>query len=233
MNVILTHSNGRFAGLQSALEDRGFSVVHHPMIYTESISDANLEPILDCAWWLFTSVAAVEALAPRGVLQGRKVAAVGSATARALRDAGANVDFVCALSSAASFAKGFLELEPQAPVALLEGDQALPTLRQAFSQAGFEFRAVTVYRTLLNSWDYLGLSQANKPIVIVLMSPTAVSVVPDDVAEVAELVALGFTTAASIEARGWACVVAQKPQTEAIIDVLEALRNRRSNARFN
>jgi uroporphyrinogen-III synthase len=237
MNVILTHSSSRFENLQSLLEQRGFSVVHHPLVRTQTIPDLNLESILQCSWWLFTSVAAVEALEKFGVLRHRKVAAVGAATANALQGCGANVGFVATLTNAASFAKGFLELEPQAPVALLEGDQALPTLRQAFAEVKLEFRALTVYRTLLNSWDHLGLSGQvgglNKPNAVVLMSPTAVSVIPDAVAQVAELVALGHTTAASIQARGWSCVVAQKPEMDAVIEVLEALKDRRSNARFN
>ena len=237
MNVVLTHSSGRFESLQTALELRGFSVVHHPLICTESIPDVNLEPILDYPWWLFSSVAAVEALESCGVLKDRKVGAVGAATAQALQRAGAIVEFVSTLANAASFAREFSALQPRAPIALLEGDQALPTLRQALTKAALEFRAVTVYRTLLNSWDDLELpgqvNGLNKSNAIVLMSPTAVSVIPDVVAQVAELVALGQTTAASIEARGWSCVVAQKPEMESVIEVLEALKDRRSNARFN
>jgi uroporphyrinogen-III synthase len=231
MNVVLTHSNGRFETLQTTLEQRGFSVVHHPLIRTLSIPNVNLESILDCEWWLFTSVAAVEALKDRGVLRGRQVAAVGMATAQALRAAGANVKFVSHGGHSASFAREFLELKPQEPVALLGGDHSLLTLQQVFIQANLDFRFVSVYQTLLNSWD--GFELFGQRRVIVLMSPTAVSSMPDDVGRSVELVALGQTTAASITARGWTCVVAEKPEMFAVIEVLEALKDRRGNARFN
>jgi uroporphyrinogen-III synthase len=230
MNVVLTHSSGRFETLQAKLEQRGFAVVHHPLIRTQTIPNFNLEPILDCPWWLFTSVAAVEALEDHNVFFGRKVAAVGLSTAQALRSAGANVEFVSSGGNAASFAKEFLKHQPQAPIAVLGGDHSLLTLQQALTNAGLEFRFVTVYQTLLNSWDDFELNQYHA---IVLMSPTAVNAIPEQVATSADLVALGQTTADSIAARGWTCVVAQKPELAAVIDVLEALKDGRSNERFN
>jgi uroporphyrinogen-III synthase len=232
MNVVLTHSNGRFESLKTTLEQRGFLVVHHPLIRTQTIPNVDLEPILDCAWWLFTSVAAVEAVVNRDVIQKRKVAAVGAGTAQALRSAGANVEFVSTGGNAASFAKEFLGCKPQEPIALLGGDHSLLTLQQALSNANLEFRFVAVYQTLLNSWDDFELA-IDQHHAIVLMSPTAVNNMSNEVALKADLVALGQTTAASIEARGWSCVVAQKPEMAAVIEVLEALKDRRSDARFN
>jgi uroporphyrinogen-III synthase len=231
MKVVLTHSNGRFEILQTILEQRGFSVVHHPLIRTQATLNIDLEPILDCEWWLFTSVAAVEALRERGVLKNRKVAVVGVATAQALRQAGANVAFMAIGGNSESFAKEFLGYKPKSPVAVLGGDHSLMTLPNALRAANLEVRFLEVYQTSFNSWD--GVMGRDQHHVIVLMSPTAVSVIPDDVARMAELVALGQTTAASIQARGWSCMVAQKPEMVAVIEVLEALKDRRSNARFN
>jgi uroporphyrinogen-III synthase len=230
MNVVLTHSNNRFEILQTALEQRGFSVVHHPLIRTQAISHFNLEPILDCEWWLFTSVAAVEALQERGVLIGRKVAAVGVATAQALRQARANVAFMAIGGNSESFAKEFLAYKPNSPIAVIGGDHSLMTLPKALQAANLEVQFLEVYRTFSNSWDDFVGSEHH---VIVLMSPSAVSVIPENVARDADLVALGQTTAASILARGWTCVVAQKPEMAAVIEVLEALKDRRGNARFN
>ncbi len=230
MNVILTHSNNRFEILQTVLEQRGFSVVHHPLVRTRAIPNVNLESIMDCEWWLFTSVAAVEALQQTGVLVGRKVAAVGVATAQALRQAGANVAFMAIGGNSASFAKEFLEYKPQSPIAVIGGDHSLMTLPKALRAANLEVRFLEVYQTRSNSWDdVLGFEHH----AIVLMSPSAVNVIPENVARAADLVALGQTTAASILARGWACVVAQKPEMSAVIEVLEALKDRRINARFN
>jgi uroporphyrinogen-III synthase len=231
MNVILTHSNNRFEILQSVLEQRGFSVVHHPLVRTRAIPNVNLEPIMDCDWWLFTSVAAVEVLNTRGVLVGRKVAAVGVATAQALRHAGANVAFMAIGGNSDSFAKEFLEYKPKDPIAILGGDHSLMTLPNALRAANLEVRFLEVYQTRSNSWDdFVGHDQHYA---IVLMSPSAVNVIPEDVARASDLVALGQTTAASILARGWTCVVAQKPEMVAVIEVLEALKDGRINARFN
>jgi uroporphyrinogen-III synthase len=230
MNVVLTHSNNRFEILQTALEQRGFSVVHHPLIRTQAILNVNLEPIMDCEWWLFTSVAAVEALQARGVLSGRKVAAVGVATAQALRQTQANVEFMAIGGNSESFAKEFVAYKPTAPIAVIGGDYSLMTLPNALRAANLEVRFLEVYRTFSNSWDdFVGCEHH----AIVLMSPSAVNVIPENVAAAADLVALGQTTAASILSRGWTCVVAQKPEMAAVIEVLEALKDRRSNARFN
>ncbi len=230
MNVVLTHSNNRFEILQTVLEQRGFSVIHHPLIRTQSIENFNLEPIMACEWWLFTSVAAVEALQARGVLPGRKVAAVGVATAQALRQTQANVAFVAIGGNSESFAKEFLAYKPTSPIALLGGDHSLMTLPNALRAANLEVRFLEVYRTFSNSWDNF---EGFEHHAIVLMSPSAVNVIPENVARAADLVALGQTTAASILARGWTCVVAQKPEMAAVIEVLEALKDRRNNARFN
>lgn len=231
MNVVLTHSNNRFENLQTVLEQRGFSVVHHPLIRTQAIPNLNLEPILDCEWWLFTSIAAVEALQERAVLTGRKVAAVGGATAQALRQTGANVAFMAIGGNSESFAREFLAHKPKSPIAVIGGDHSLMTLPNALRTANLEVRFLEVYRTFSNSWDdFVGRDQHRA---IVLMSPSAVSVIPENVAQAADLVALGQTTADSILARGWTCVVAQKPEMAAVIEVLEALKDRRGNARFN
>lgn len=230
MNVVLTHSNNRFENLQTVLEQRGFSVVHHPLIRTQAIPNLNLEPILDCEWWLFTSVAAVEALQERDVLTGRKAAAVGVATAQALRQTGANVEFVAIGGNSEGFASEFLAHKPKSPIAVMGGDHSLMTLPNALRAANLEVRFLEVYQTRSNSWDDFVGSEHHA---IVLMSPSAVSVIPESVAQAADLVALGQTTADSILARGWTCVVAQKPEMAAVIEVLEALKDRRGNARFN
>jgi uroporphyrinogen-III synthase len=230
MNVVLTHSNNRFEILQTALEQRGFSVVHHPLIRTQAIENFNLEPILDCEWWLFTSVAAVEALHKSGILVGHKVAAVGVATAQALRQVGANVAFMAIGGNSESFAKEFLAYKPQSPIAVIGGDHSLMTLPNALRAANLEVRFLEVYQTRSNTWDEFEGCEHHA---IVLMSPSAVNVIPESVALAADLVALGQTTAASILARGWTCVVAQKPEMAAVIEVLEALKDRRDHARFN
>ena len=60
--VALTHSVGRLAGLGDALRARGFEVVHHPLVQIETVQNADIRPLMDCPWWLFTSTSGVEAM---------------------------------------------------------------------------------------------------------------------------------------------------------------------------
>lgn len=63
--MVLTHSEGRLEGLASALEARGVTVVHNPLVATrprlDDESRRRAEALLALPWLLFTSRAAVEA----------------------------------------------------------------------------------------------------------------------------------------------------------------------------
>jgi uroporphyrinogen-III synthase len=62
MRVALTHRQGRLEGLETALEARGFSVLRSPLIATETLENGDLNALKDCAWWVFTSSSAIEAV---------------------------------------------------------------------------------------------------------------------------------------------------------------------------
>ncbi len=220
--IALTHSAGRLAGLERALKARGFEVVHHPLVQIETVRDANLAPLLDCPWWLFTSTSGVEALMTLGVsFSGRKIGSVGEATAHALQRAGATVELV-GPGNALGLAEIFLGRVGRGPVGLPLGDHALPTLREMLEDAGLEVRAVTVYRNRVQPWP----EGTPTPDVIVLASPSAASALPIKIARRSRLVALGSSTAERIHALGLQCLTASEASTDAVLDLLEIERKR-------
>ena len=56
---------------------------------------------------------------------------------------------------------------------------------------------------------------------VLLASPSAAAALPERVARRARLVALGRSTAAALERRGWPCAVADRPDVAAAVEVLE------------
>ena len=244
MNIALTHAEGRLIGLEQALEQRGFDVLRIPLVRTEVLMDANVAPLLECSWWLFTSTSAVESLVKLGVsFAGHRIGVVGEATARAIRDAGGTVELVSHNGNASGLANDFLEhvdlvgvgaqgtslrsmqgMTPLrhtvGPIGIPQGDRASNTLHGELERHGLEVSTVTVYRTITNPWP----ANTNQPDVIVLASPSAVDALPNHVAREAQLIALGPTTAATLHARHLECVTASSPSVEGVLEALESLR---------
>jgi uroporphyrinogen-III synthase len=218
--VALTHSIGRLAGLEDALRALGFQVFHHPLVQIETVRDANIAPLVDCPWWLVTSISSVEALLEMDVpLSGRSFGAVGEATAQALRRAGARVELV-GPGTALDLGELFLERVNHGPVGLPLGDHALPTLRVMLENAGLEMRAVTVYRNRVQGWP----DGAPTPDLVVLASPSAASALPLEVARRTRLIALGPSTAERLHSLGLECLTASEPTVQAVLDLLETER---------
>jgi uroporphyrinogen-III synthase len=217
--VALTQSLGRLENLEPALQAHGFQVLRVPLIRTE-VLNVKLKPLEDCVWWLISSVAAVEALECLGAdFTAHCFGAVGRATADAIRAAAGRVELIAPEGNAASLAQQFLKLEPAElgqPVGLPCGDRALSTLNDELSQAGVSTRTLCVYSSQTMPWP----AAAAQPDLIVLASPTATQALPELIALKARLIALGATTADSIQARGWTCQVAGEPTSEALLELL-------------
>jgi uroporphyrinogen-III synthase len=111
----------------------------------------------DYAWSAFTSVNAVDAvvgraarLAVRPVAAGTRVAAVGPATARALRAAGLPVDLLPpGRGSAAALAEVFPRAAGAPAVLLPRSDLAPAVLPEALTGKGYRVDIVVAYRTVL------------------------------------------------------------------------------------
>lgn len=152
---VLVPRGGEFGErLRSALERHGATPVIAPVIAFEPPDDegplrAGVARLASGAydWLLVTSATTVDVLASLGaeVPTGTKVAAVGPATAAALRERGMAVDFVPAVFSA----EGMLAEWPgSGRVFLPQSEIAAPALATGLAMIGHEVDAVTAYRTV-------------------------------------------------------------------------------------
>src|SRR6266487_2357886 len=98
MRVIVTRPADQAAPLVEELRREGFETVPCPLIEIEPIEDGPID-VRDYDWVIVTSANGAEQLAHRHVGDLPRVAAIGTATADALRAHGLPVDFVPSAST--------------------------------------------------------------------------------------------------------------------------------------
>lgn len=210
--VAITLSPRRLGNLATLLQQAGFEVWPVPLVQTQPLTTA-LEPALQCPWWLFSSSAAVEAVAQSHVRwQQQRIGVVGQSTAQTVVQAGAQVSVIAYPPSAQGLAQAVLAKGVSGPVALLQGNRALPWLREGLRRGGLEVRVFTVYRSLALAWP----AQLGAPDIAVLGSPSAVQQLPQEFKQHTRCVALGPTTAQALKQAGWMHHVAKQPYNEAV-----------------
>ena len=182
MKVLTTRSHEGHAMLAEKLRARGFEPISLDILSFKPAPDGSglderLRGLTDYGWLVLTSATGVETLLGRlrqlglpGAWAGPpKVAAVGEETARALRSAGARVDFVP--SSFLTEALG-RELPGRGRVLLLRGRAADGSLGRMLARRGFEVDEVHIYETEYLPIDDRGKVDAAEA--VVFGSPTAV-----------------------------------------------------------
>lgn len=137
--VVVTRADRRTGPLAESLRAAGFEVVCCPLIAIEPIDDGPIE-VDGYDWVVVTSVHGAAALAGRRVGEPAHLAAIGEATAAALRAAGLAVDFVPTRSTQEGLVAEFPR--PFGRVLFVGAEGAR---RLIVSELGAEFRAV--YRT--------------------------------------------------------------------------------------
>jgi len=158
--VVVTRTGERARGLVDALERAGATVVELPLTRQVEPEDGGVAlqaaaaVVQDNEWVVLTSVNAVErfmgALRDARALGAVLVAAVGPATADALRRAGVEPDLVPAEHSA----RGLVDAFPDAPeaggrtVLFPSADLAPPTIPEGLGDKGWQVRRVEAYRTV-------------------------------------------------------------------------------------
>lgn len=156
--MLVTRPAAQAAELVGLLRERGVRSVAVPTVAIDHSSAAadldHLLVTLDGADWLvLTSANGAEALAARIAITGRtipagtRVAAVGPATADALRAAGLRVDHVPSEYLTAEIASGLGDLRDRR-VVLARADAATPELRDALFARGARVEEIIAYRTL-------------------------------------------------------------------------------------
>ncbi len=227
MRVALTQSRDRLKYLKEGLEQNGFTVIHNPLIETRPLLTKEVrkqaKELLNCQWLLFSSSTAIEAWQclglPFSITKEQpsfpRLGAVGYKTAQKIEQFGGKVDIVGEPQSAAGLAKVFLENHSDAvSVALPQGNRGLNTLQSALEARGIVAEPLIIYQTLHKTW------QAGEVDAVVLASPSAVEVLPENIANKAILVTLGKTTYEIITERGWKAICAQEPTSEAVLELL-------------
>jgi uroporphyrinogen-III synthase len=250
--VLIARPAGRADDLVSLVRAAGGSPLHVPLIATTPVTSAPLRAALDAladggfSWVALTSAAAVSALQavaraadrPLRIAPSTRIAAVGAATAAALRGAGLPVHLLPETGGSAAILAAAWPVEPPGSRVLVPcSDRATPTLADALRATGHDVTTVVAYRTeILPVPEPLARDLADGRIdVVLLTSPSTVQALAGTViAPGTGLVAIGQPTAHAARAAGRAlAAVAAEPSAQGLVDALIGLRGVAAGARDN
>jgi porphobilinogen synthase len=142
--VLVTRPAGERDPLVAELQSRGYRVIAVPTVATEA-SDVTWPDLAAFDWIVVTSAAGVAAL-PK-IPAGPRFAAVGEATARALRRRGIEVDVVPREANAVALAHAMPDLAGRR-VALVRASAADQELPRLLRERGAAVEEITAYETV-------------------------------------------------------------------------------------
>ena len=154
--IIAGRSGSAEGKLLRLLERMGASVYDLPLIRTDPLPGPVPPDILDSRWLTFSSKVGVRCFFARllesgldtRALSGVKIAAVGRATAAALREKGILPDLVPEQFDGEHLGKALIErTEPFDLITLCEPESPSGTLRETLTAAGRTVRSLPLYRT--------------------------------------------------------------------------------------
>ena len=154
--IIAGRSGSAEGKLLRLLERMGASVYDLPLIRTDPLPGPVPPEILDSRWLTFSSKVGVRCFFARllesgldtRALSGIKIAAVGRATAAALREKGILPDLIPEQFDGEHLGKALIErTEPFDLITLCEPESPSGTLREMLTAAGRTVRSLTLYRT--------------------------------------------------------------------------------------
>ena len=155
VRAAVTRPRERAGRLSRMLRDAGAEVLEVPCIATEPLEEP-LSRIGGADWAVFTSAAGIEALTARLAREGRDVrelggarlAAIGPATAEALRACGLRVDLMPDVYDGEHLAVALAgRMRTGEKALLLRAEEHGPELTEGLRAAGVPFREVPLYRT--------------------------------------------------------------------------------------
>ena len=157
--ILITRARGQASALATQLEALGATTLLIPTIELAPPSswcalDAALASIRSFDWLIFTSANAVEAYLTRArtlKLQPhpRRLAAIGSSTAKAATDAGLTVDLIPPQAVAESLAESLRHHASAASMLLVRAAVARDILPQTLTAAGANVTIAEAYRTII------------------------------------------------------------------------------------
>ena len=174
--IIITRPSGRSEALAILLRDAGAEVILMPTIKTSVIDDAlNGKKISGYEWVAFTSVTGVEALFELLAKNNRdireignaKIAAIGSATADALKQHGLKVDYVPEVFDGENLAKGLSEFKENfnEKILMFRALNGTPEISKIFYDNNINFTEIYLYRT-----DYVKISHVPESADIIIFT---------------------------------------------------------------
>ena len=226
-HIVVTRPREHAGAFAGRLEQLGARVTIVPLIAIEPLEDERGRAALvesgDHDWIVFTSANAVRAAGP-GIRGARaRAAAVGPATAQALRDAGVEPSFSPDVFAAVEIAAG-LEPLAGARVLLPQSEIAEPALADELRARGAMVDAVDAYRTVPRAATEAELEDLRSANAVVLMSGSAArSLAQQGGAGSALLVCIGPTTAEAAADVGLSVgLIAHEATSEGIIEALRS-----------
>lgn len=156
--LLVTRPRDQAAELHALLREHGMSTIGVPTVEIDASASADaldrmLRALEGAAWLVLTSANGAEAVASRlaatglHLPPGTRIAAVGPATADALRRASITVDHVPATYLTVAIAEGLGDVRDRR-VVLARADTATPQLRDALLARGARVEDVVAYRTV-------------------------------------------------------------------------------------
>jgi hydroxymethylbilane synthase len=173
--VVVTRPREQSARLAARLERLGAAVSVVPLVTIEPVADAALDADEAYDWVVFTSSNAVAAVGERlcgGLVGGARVAAVGPATAAAVRTLGVEPALVPERFSAEALAAALGDLDGSR-VLLPQADIADPRLAAGLRARGATVDAVVAYRTVPLQPDAEGVQALEEADAVLLASGSA------------------------------------------------------------
>ena len=186
--LIITRAPHQAASFGSLLEEAGAKVHYLPLIDITPILNAPIPNVAVCFdWVIFTSVNAVNTFQLALQQHGRtiteysncNIAAIGEATAEAIREYGLSVDCIPASHMSHALVDTVLEHEPKPRgrrVLMPQGNLAQPVIAEALSDEGMDVYSFSVYRTVTCDISENAMEAAKHftPHGIAFFSPSAV-----------------------------------------------------------
>jgi uroporphyrinogen-III synthase len=242
VTVVVTRARESAGTLVDPLAALGAAVISCPAIRVEFADPGKLRnelSALDPADWIvFTSGNAVKSLAPvlEGSLREAKIAAIGGATAAAVKRAGLTPGFRPRTSTSEALREELESvLRPGERVLLPQSDLADRALAEALERRGVSVAALTTYRTRSEGHEagaaLLAFLGERIPAAVLFASPSAVRGLGDvlgrdayrRVMEGAALVSIGPATSRQISALGFR--VAREAEPHSAAGLVEAVRS--------
>lgn len=248
-HVLVTAGGELGERLVAGVQERGGTAVRSPLVRTERTTGAALGEAVArwnsgaYDWMVLTSAAGAAAVRAAGAVgagagpgerDGRRIAAVGPATAAAVAEAGLRIDLVPARDfSARGLAAALLgELRTHARVLLPVSELASDEVESALAAEGHRVERVTAYRTLpapRNPWVERAVG-AGAVDAILVSSGSAARELAARFAPLPEgtaVVAIGDPTAAALAAAGLTpAAIAVEHTAAGLLDALERMLDR-------